>query len=192
VNYARRQQYRRVSRAGRLGLTSTAAAVLGPLLVAKGAAVLGAVSLVIAVVLGFRARHWLSLAGRSRVGARSEDEVRRMLDRLRRMGWCVRHSMSWRAGGDIDSVVRAPGGVAFVIETKTRGYDPGHVARVHDQAMWLRRRRRRWCRNGVLPVLCIVRARGLQRWEHGVLVTSLDHLVPALTALADDARWLGR
>jgi hypothetical protein len=75
VNHARRQQGRRLSRAGRLGLTGTAAAVLGLFALRTGAVLLGVLLLVAAVVLGLRARHWLSLAGRSRVGARSEDEV---------------------------------------------------------------------------------------------------------------------
>ena len=31
-----------------------------------------------------------------------------------------------------------------------------HLARVHEQAVWLARHRRRWCRHGVLAVLCLV------------------------------------
>jgi len=51
-------------------------------------------------------------------------------------------------------------------------------------ALWLDRRRRRWCRRGALPVLCVVRARGLERVEGGVLVVSLDRLAPALRVAA--------
>lgn len=77
MNHARRQQYRRVSRAGRLALTSVPAAILGLYLLAAGAAVPGAALLVLAIMLGLGARHWLSLAARSGIGARSEDEVQR-------------------------------------------------------------------------------------------------------------------
>jgi hypothetical protein len=47
-------------------------------LMTVGAAIPGALLLVLAVALAVRARHWLSLATRSGVGARSE-EVRRVL-----------------------------------------------------------------------------------------------------------------
>jgi Nuclease-related domain len=187
VNYARRQQYRRLSHAGRAALGSAGAALLGLVIASAGAAVLAGLLLLAALGLGLHARHWLLLAGRSRVGARSEDEVHRAVDLLRWKGWRVRHSVSWPGGGDIDSVVGAPSGMAFAIETKTTTYDERHVGRVREQAVWLWRRRRRWwCRNGVLPVLCIVRARGVQRWERGVLVTSLDRVVPTLRACAPD------
>lgn len=72
-------------------------------------------------MLGLRARRWLSLAQRSRVGAESEDEARCVLEPLGREGSRVRHSVSWPRGGDIDSVVLAPSGLALVIETGTLG-----------------------------------------------------------------------
>jgi hypothetical protein len=59
LNYAPRQEYRRLSHAGTTALA-------GLLLLA-------------AVGLGLNARRWVSLAGRSRVGAGSEDEVQRAL-----------------------------------------------------------------------------------------------------------------
>ncbi len=68
--------------------------------------------------LGFYARYWLSLARRSRVGARSEDEVQGALAPLQAEGWRLRHSLPWRGRGDIDSVAIAPTGVGIVIETK--------------------------------------------------------------------------
>ena len=74
---------------------------------------------------------------------------------------------AWRERGDIDSLAIAPTGVGFVVETKTRTYDHRHLARVHEQAAWLSRRRRRWCR----PARCrwsVVRARGVQRLEQNV------------------------
>jgi hypothetical protein len=82
-------------------------------------------------------------------------------------------------------VAIAPNGVAVVIETKTRTYDARHLARVHDQATWLARRRRRWSRRGVLAVLCLVRLRGVERVErveNDVLVVSIDRLIPLLGA----------
>jgi hypothetical protein len=39
-----------------------------------------------------------------------------------------------------------------------------------------------WCRHGVVRVVCVARARGVRRWEDGVLVVSIDCLLPALLA----------
>jgi Nuclease-related domain len=180
LNFARRQQYRRLLRAGRAAAGSVAAALLALVVGGAGAAPLAGLLLVTAVGLGLYARHWLSLARRSRVGARSEDEVQRVLAQLQAEGWRLRHSLPWQGRGDIDSVAIAPTGVAVAIETKTRTYDVRHLARVHEQAVWLSRRRRRWCRHGVLAVLCLVRVRGVQRVEDDVLVVSIDRLMPAV------------
>jgi hypothetical protein len=106
--------------------------------------------------------------------------VRRRLTELEGEGWRLRHSLPWRGRGDIDSLAIAPTRVAFAIETKTRSYDDRHLARVGEQAAWLSRRRRRWCRCGALPVVCLVRARGVERVEQGVLVISVDRLIPVL------------
>jgi Nuclease-related domain len=184
VNYARRQQYRRLSHAGKAALGSAVTALLGLAVARAGAAPLAALLLLTAVGLGFSARHWLSLARRSRVGARSEDEVQRALAALQAEGWRLRHSLPWQGRGDIDSVAIAPTGVAVAIETKTRTYDVRHLGRVHVQAVWLSRRRRRWCRHGVLAVLCLVRERGVQRVEDDVLVVSIDRLMPAVRSAA--------
>jgi Nuclease-related domain len=180
VNYARRQRYRRLFRASRLGWASTAVALLGLVLLSTGFALPGCLFLGVAVVLGLRAHHWLSLAERSGVGARSEDEVRRILAPLHEHGCRLRHGLRWQGGGDIDSLAIAPNGAGFVVETKTRTYDERHLGRVREQARWLGRRRRRWCRRGALPVLCVVRAAGVERYERGVLVVSVDRLVPVL------------
>jgi hypothetical protein len=191
VNYARRQQYRRLSHAGKAGLGSVIAALLGLAVASAGAAALGGLLLLAAVGLGLRARHWLSLANRSRVGAHSEDEVQRALASLQAEGWRLRHSLPWQGRGDIDSVAIAPTGVAVAIETKTRSYDVRHLARVHEQAAWLSRRRRRWSRRGVLAVVCLVRMRGVERCEGDVLVVSIDRLTPVLLVAArmrSDAR----
>jgi uncharacterized protein YidB (DUF937 family) len=95
VNYARRQQYRRLSHAGRAALGSVVAGLLGLVVASAGAAALGGLLFLMAVGLGFYARHWLSLARRSRVGARSEDEVQRALAALQAEGWRFRHSLPW-------------------------------------------------------------------------------------------------
>jgi hypothetical protein len=152
VNYARRQQYRRLSHAGKAGLGSVIAALFGLVIASAGAAALAGLLLLAAVGLGLHARHWLSLAGRSRVGAHSEDEVQRALATLQAEGWRLRHSLPWQGQGDIDSVAIAPSGIAVAIETKTRTYDGRHLARVREQAAWLSRRTRRavpgasaWC-----------------------------------------------
>ena len=89
--------------------------------------------------------------------------------------------------GDIDSVAIAPTGVGFAIETKTRMYDERQLGRVLEQASWLRRRRRRWCGRGAFPVLCVVRAGGVDRYERGVLVVSIDRLAPVLWEVANGA-----
>ena len=180
----RRQQYRRLRRAvasSAAGLAAGAFAVIAAS--ARALAVAGLLSLVMFGLLA-DARRWVRLAGRSRVGARSEDEVRRALAPLQAEGWRLRHSLPYRGRGDIDSVAIAPTGIAFAIETKTRTFDVHHVAGVREMAAWLYRRRRRWCPRGALPVLCVVRARGFERVENGVLIVSLDRLVPSLRAAA--------
>jgi hypothetical protein len=184
VNYARRQQYRRLSHAGTAALGSVVVGLLGLVVASAGAAALGGLLLLTAVVLGFCARRWLALAGRSRVGARSEDDVQRALTPLHAEGWRLRHSLPWQGGGDIDSIAISPTGIAVAIETKTRTYDGRHLARVREQAAWLSRRRRRWARNGAIGVMCLVRARGVERVEHDVLVVSIDRLTHVLRVAA--------
>ena len=184
MNYARRQQYRRLSHAGKAAVGSVAAGLLGLAVAIAGAAAVGGLLVLMAVGLAFYARHWLSLAGRSRVGARSEDEVQRTLAPLQAEGWRLRHSLPWQGRGDIDSVAIAPSGIAAAIETKTLTYDARHLARVREQAAWLSRRRRRWARNGALGVMCLVRARGVERVEHDVLVVSIDRLTHVLRVSA--------
>jgi hypothetical protein len=184
VNSARRQQYRRLSRAASTAAGAAAVATLSLWLASMGATSIAGLLLLLAIGLGLHARQWLVLAGRSRVGARSEDEVQRALAQLEGEGWRLRHSLPWRGRGEVDSIAIAPTGFAFAIETKTRAFDARHVAGVREIALWLHRRRRRWCRRGALPVLCVVRATGLERVEDGVLIVSLDRLVPALRVAA--------
>lgn len=184
MNYARRQQYRRLSHAGKAALGSVVAGLLGLAVAIAGAAALGGLLVLTAVGLGFYSRHWLSLARRSRVGARSEDAVQRALEPLQADGWRLRHSLPWQGRGDIDSVAIAPGGIAIAIETKTRTYDAHHLARVREQAAWLSRRRRRWARSGALAVMCLVHARGVERVEDDVFVVSIDRLTYVLRLTA--------
>ena len=188
MNYARRQQYRRIWRAGEAAFVATVLAVVRLGAASIGAGLLAAVSLVGAVGLGVYARHWFSLADRSRVGARAEDAVQHALAPLQAEGWRLRHSLPWQGRGDIDSVAVSPTGIAVVIETKTRSYDQRHVARVREQVAWLSRRRRRWTRNGALAVMCLVRARGVERAEDDVLVVSIERLTYILRVAAGAGR----
>ena len=134
MSYPRRQQFRRLSRAGTAAIGTATAALLAVGLANAGAAVLAGLLLIASVVLGFSTRRWLVLAEASRVGARSEDEVRRVLAPLRSEDWRMRHSLSWRGRGDIDSVAIAPGGVGFAIEVKTSAYEYRQLVVVRKQA----------------------------------------------------------
>ena len=170
---------------------SVIAALFGLLTASAGAAALAGLLLLTAVGLGLYARLWLSLAGRSRVGARAEAEVQRALAFLRAEGWRLRHSLPWQGRGDIDSVAIAPTGVAVAIESRTRRYDGRHLARVRELAGWLSRRRRRWARNGALAVMCLVCVWGVERVEHDVLVVSIDrlrHVLRVAAAMGADTR----
>ncbi|MFZ0974878.1 MAG: hypothetical protein WAN22_21795 [Solirubrobacteraceae bacterium] len=124
MNYARRQQYRRLSHAGKAGLGSVIAALFGVVTAGAGAAALAGLLLLAAVGLGLYARHWLSLAGRSRVGAHSEDEVQRALAPLQAEGWRLRHSLA-------SQISSRPLGAAVLFG--------------------VRRRRAPWARRGLLP-----------------------------------------
>ena len=62
MNYARRQQYRRLSRAGKAALGSVVVVLLGLSVAIVGAAALGGLLVLTAVGLGFYVHHWLSLA----------------------------------------------------------------------------------------------------------------------------------
>jgi len=114
-SFPRRQQYRRLRRAATSGAASLAACALAITAAASGTwAVAGAV-LLAAVALGSYARRWQRLAARSRIGARSENEVRHALAVLGAEGWQLRHSLAYGGSGDIDSVAIAPTGIAFTI-----------------------------------------------------------------------------
>jgi hypothetical protein len=78
-----------------------------------------------------------------------------------------------------------------VVKTKTRTYDDRHLARVREQAAWLSHWRRRWCRRGAVPVVCLVRPRGIERVELGVRVISIDRLIPVLRSAGGVGRPTG-
>jgi Nuclease-related domain len=182
LSYPRRQQTQRLRRAAASGAAAIVAGALAAIAAVAGAAALAGLLALVMVGLVVDARRWVRLAARSRVGARSEAQVRRALGGLKAEGWRLRHSLLWGGRGDIDSVAIAPTGVAYAIEVKARTFDARHVDHARQTAAWLHRHRRRWCRRGALPVLCVVRARGLEHVEDGVLVVSLDRLAAALSA----------
>jgi hypothetical protein len=112
VNYPRRQQFRRLVRFGETAIVAAGLALLAFATAADGAWFLAIVLSGAALMVLGMARRWLSLAHRSRIGARSEVVVQRGLDVLRGEGWRLRHSLTWRGRGDIDSVAIAPTGIA--------------------------------------------------------------------------------
>jgi hypothetical protein len=144
ASYVRRQQFRRMWRCVCSVGLSIAIALVGLAAASAGARSVGALLALAAAVVGLRTRHWFSLAGRSGIGAESEELVRRQVSGLQREGWRVRHSLRWPGGGDIDYVAVSPTGVVVAIETKTRAYDGQHLDRVRAQAAWLAARERGW------------------------------------------------
>jgi hypothetical protein len=179
VRYPRRQHLRRLARAGARVLQAALALGVAVMLAWTGEAALAFAAVLLAAVVSLDGIHALRLAARSRVGAKSEAQVRRALEPLTREGWHVRHAVDWLGGGDLDHVVRSPSGIGFVIETKTLRYTRAHRARTAAAARWLARRRRHY-RGGVRPVICVTRVREVERIEGEALVVSLDRLVPAL------------
>ena len=179
VSYPRRQQLRRLQSAARLAVYAAIAAAASWLLASAGQIGLAVIVGALAAGFGLWSRRAARLARRSRVGAESEAQVRRALKPLTREGWHVAHGVDWPGRGDLDHVLLSPSGIGFVIETKTLRYSRAHVVRTVDAARWLARKRRRYpC--GVLPVVCVTRARRVERFESEVLVVSLDRLMTAL------------
>jgi hypothetical protein len=183
VSYPRRQQFRRLRHAAARALEAALALGVALMLARSGEAALAFAVALLAAFLSLDGVYLLRLANRSRVGAESEAQVRRALEPLARDGWHVQHAVDWPSGGDLDHVVRAPSGVGFVIETKTRRYTRVHIARTVDAALRLARRRRHYPR-GVRPVICVTRARCIARIEDTVLVVSADRISPELRGAA--------
>ena len=184
MNYPRRQQYRRLSRAAATAMASAGTVMLALAVVSAGAIQpRGSCSCSHSV---WPVRSPLPVAGQAQsCGGSLEDQVRRALAPLEVEGWRLRHSLPWRGRGDIDSLAIAPTGAGFVVETKTRTYEDWHLVRVREQAAWLSRRHRRWCRRGAVPVVCLeVRPRGVERLEQNVVVVSIDRLIPVLRSAA--------
>jgi hypothetical protein len=179
LSYARRQQWRRLMTAASRAAVAAGALVAAALATAAEEAELGLLLALLSGALALASRRSLSLAARSRVGADSEAEVRRAFKPLVREGWRVEHAVDWPGRGDLDHVLRSPSGMGFVIETKTLRYSRAHVLRTINAARWLARKRRRYpC--GVLPVVCVTRARGVEHFEEEALVVSLDRLMCAV------------
>ena len=187
MNYARRQQYRRLSHAGRAAVGSVVVGLLGLTVAIAGAAALG--GLLFSRPSGWFLRAPVALARSSESGRGAlRGAVQRALAPLQAEGWRLRHSLPWQGRGDLDSVAVSPTGIAVVIETKTRSYDHRHLARVREQVAWLSRRRRRWTRNGALAAMCLARARGVERAEDDVLVVSIERLTDILRVVAGTGR----
>jgi hypothetical protein len=184
VSHPRRQQLRRLRRAASYGVLAAAALTLAVLAAVAGDLVLSLGLMLFSGLFALASRRVARLAGRSRVGAESEAQVRRALEQLAHEGWRVRHAIYWPGGGDVDHVVRSPLGIGFAIETKTLRWSHAHLARTRHAARWLARRRRLYPR-GVVPVLCVARARHLDYVDGNVQIVSLDRLVPLLRAAAD-------
>jgi hypothetical protein len=193
VSHPRRQQFRSLLRAG-VHATGAVIAIAAAAVVAAAGYGVPAFSLALAAgVLAFMASRDLRRSRRNRIGADSETQIRRVIQPLTRDGWHVQHGVRVRTGGDLDHVLRAPSGVGFVIETKTSRYTRAHAVRTIEAARRLARRRRRYPR-GVVPVLCIARARQVERVEYDALmVVSPDRLLPVLHAAAGIERtaWNG-
>jgi hypothetical protein len=185
LSYARRRQRRRLVTATSRGAGAAGALVAAVLATAAEEAQLGLVLALLSGVLALASRHSLSLAARSRVGADSEARVRRALKPLVRDGWRVEHAVDWPGRGDLDHVLGSPSGMGFVVETKTLRYSHAHVVRTIEAARWVGRRRRRYpC--GVVPVICVVRGRSLERQDGNLLIVSLDRLLPAMRVVASN------
>jgi hypothetical protein len=181
VSYPRRLQLRRLGRASSRGAEAVIALGAAALVAAAGELGLALMLGLLSGILALASRRALRLVTRSRVGAESEAQVRRALERLADDGWRIRHAVDWPGRGDLDHVVRAPSGIGFVIETKTLRWTRDHVVRTFEAARWLARRRRRYPR-GLTPVLCVTRARRVERVDGDLLIVSLDRLLPVLRA----------
>ena len=188
MTHARRQQYRYLGRSAGYALSAFLT-----LLVAAGASRSGqGAFMVFALVLLGAALCWAAcrshrLAERWRVGADSERAVQHALTALVDSGWVVRNGVRWPGGGDIDHLVSSPDGLGFAIETKTRTFGEAHLRRTAATARWAARRRRRYP-SGVVPVLCVVRARHVESRNGDVVVVSVDRLVAVLERAALSAK----
>jgi hypothetical protein len=132
LNYARRRQYRRMSRAGTAAVESAAAVLLALVIASVGAISIAGLLLLTSVGLGLYTRHWLRLAARSKVGAQSEDEVRRVLAALKAEGWRIRHGLRWRVGETSTRWRWHPAASRSRSRRRRGNYDERHRNRVRD------------------------------------------------------------
>jgi len=185
VSHPRRLWFRHSMRAGGWTLGLLASLVAAIALGGHGDATLVLAGMGVGLACLALGRREHRLARRARIGEHSERRVRAALSALERAGWTVRHSVLWPQSGDIDHIVTAPTGAAFVIETKTRGFSPAHLARTRACARWVTHRRRRWAPSGATPVLCVVRGGSRCVVIDGVLVAPVDWLAGLLRSIAD-------
>ena len=75
---------------------------------------------------------------------------------------------------------RDDGTLPILLTSKTLTFDQAHLERVRRQAEWTSQRT--GYRRGVLPVICVARARDTQLLTGGVLIVSPDRLLDALLA----------
>jgi hypothetical protein len=186
ASYPHRQLNRRLVRAGQHALSALGLLTLTVLAVSAGLSTVAVVLALAAAACAVRSNRWWGLARRSAIGAHSEQQVRARLERLAQDGWRIRHSLRWPGGGDIDHLATAPGplGIVFAIETKTRSYSSADLVRIAAVARWQAQRQPRWRRRGAMPILCLAGAGGIERWEGGVAVVSLDRLLAVISRLA--------
>ena len=183
MSHARRQQYRHIARTAGYALAAALALLAAPSASRGGGEALVVATLLLAAGLTWAACRAQRLANRWRVGADSEGAVEDALKNLVGSGWAVRSGVPWPGGGDVDHLVRSPNGLGFAIETKTRTFSQQHLRRTAATARWAARSRRRYPR-GVLPILCVVRARGVESRCGDIVVVSLDRLLGVLDRLA--------
>ena len=103
-SFPRRQQARRLRRAAATAIVAGAVAVIAA---GDGATALAGLPALVMAGLVVDARRWVRLAARSRVGVRSEAQVRRALSGLKAEGWRLRHSLLW-GGRGMSSASRSP------------------------------------------------------------------------------------
>jgi len=176
VTHPRRNHLRLLAAAIAYGATASGATV-GALSMCVGGGGRPAVALAaLAAAAGVLSWRRFRLSERHRVGAESEERVRRQLNKLRGEGWKVRHGLQWPRGGDIDHALTAPNGLLVAVETKTRRYTARHVERTLHAAQWLRSGRRA----PAIAVLVLAGERGVWRIENDVVVVSADRLLDVL------------
>jgi hypothetical protein len=87
--------------------------------------------------------HWIE-------GARAEEAIGDLLNELRNEGFVVMHDIEQVGEGNVDHLVSGPTGV-FMIESKTRHYENGDLAKATWRAKNLRKQLGVW----VTAVICI-------------------------------------